>query len=109
MDDTLPVCIDPEHILAGAVYKLSALIVGCLFISDGPEKVELLGEVHASRDDRTGLVVEVEYLNHALVDLLLDTGEVVLEPTNKQTCLLQSVCLSRCIRGLAHRVWFSRH
>jgi hypothetical protein len=28
---------------------------------------------------------------------------VVLEPTNKTTCRFQWVCLSRCIRGLAHR------
>jgi hypothetical protein len=41
--------------------------------------------------------------------LLFDTSKVIQELPHPQACLLQWPCLSRCIRGLAHRVWFRRH
>ena len=41
-------------------------------------------------------------LNHALVNLLLNPSEVILKLTNKQACLLQWVCWSRCVRHGGH-------
>jgi hypothetical protein len=84
MDDKLPVSVDGEHAIAGVLTKLLILTIVCLLVCGGSDKVELFCEVHATRNDRSGLVVKIEQFDHSLVDLLLDAGEVVLKPTDKQ-------------------------